>query len=54
MEPIGGYFEWEFPPARKQELHENAVYLNSGRHALEYILQGIGDIESNKNNYKRE
>lgn len=44
MKPIGGYFEWEFPPARKQELHKNAVYLNSGRHALEYILKGLGNI----------
>jgi len=45
MKPIGGYFEWEFPPARKQELHENAVYLNSGRHALEYILRGLKDVK---------
>ena len=44
MRPIGGYFEWEFPPAKKQLLHENAVYLNSGRHALEYILKGLGNI----------
>jgi hypothetical protein len=44
MKPIGGYFEWEFPPATKQELHKNAVYLNSGRHALEYILKGIKNI----------
>lgn len=45
MKPIGGYFEWEFPPTRKQELHENAVYLNSGRHALEYILRGLKDVK---------
>ena len=44
MRPIGGYFEWEFPPTQKKELHKNAVYLNSGRHALEYILRGIGNI----------
>ena len=44
MRPIGGYFEWEFPPAKKQQLHENVVYLNSGRHALEYILKGLGNI----------
>ena len=44
MRPIGGYFEWEFSPAKKQPLHENAVYLNSGRHALEYILKGLGNI----------
>lgn len=45
MEPIGGYFEWEFPPARKKELHKNAVYLNSGRHALEYILLGLQNVK---------
>ena len=44
MNPIGGYFEWEFPPAKRQQLHENAVYLNSGRHALEYILKGLGKV----------
>lgn len=44
MKPIGGYFEWEFPPANKQGLHENAVYLNSGRHALEYILRGLSIV----------
>ena len=44
MRPIGGYFEWEFPPVKKQLLHEIAVYLNSGRHALEYILKGLGNI----------
>lgn len=46
MKPIGGYFEWEFPVARNSELHDGAVYLNSGRHALEYILKGIGNIRS--------
>lgn len=46
MRPIGGYFEWEFPISRKEPLHKNAVYLNSGRHALEYILRGIGSIRS--------
>lgn len=46
MKPIGGYFEWEFPQARKQALHENAVFLNSGRHALEYILRGLSNIKN--------
>lgn len=46
MKPIGGYFEWEFPPAKKQVLHENVVYLNSGRHALEYILRGLSNIKN--------
>lgn len=26
-------------------MHENAVYLNSGRHALEYILRGLKNIK---------
>ncbi|MCF0189851.1 MAG: hypothetical protein HUJ96_01185 [Marinilabiliaceae bacterium] len=42
--PIGGYFEWEFPPMKKFTLHDNAILLNSGRHALEYILRGLGSI----------
>ncbi len=45
MNPIGGYFEWEFPPKKIQELHEHAVYLNSGRHSLEYILRGLKNIK---------
>ncbi|MBO5950262.1 MAG: hypothetical protein J6Q11_06090 [Fibrobacteraceae bacterium] len=45
MKPIGGYFEWEFSLVKKTILHENAVYLNSGRHALEYILQGLQNIK---------
>ena len=44
QKPIGGYFEWEFPSQRKLSIHSNAVLLNSGRHALEYILRGLGDI----------
>jgi len=44
IKPIGGYFEWEFPPRKGFSLHENAVFLNSGRHALEYILRGIGNV----------
>ena len=39
--PIGGYFEWEFPPAKQTTLHESAVLLNSGRNALQYILEQI-------------
>lgn len=45
QKPIGGYFEWEFPKTRNFNLHENALLVNSGRHALEYILRGIGDIK---------
>lgn len=44
IRPIGGYFEWEFPPQKDFTLHKNAVLLNSGRHALEYILRGIGNV----------
>lgn len=44
QKPIGGYFEWEFPPQRNYTIHSNAVLLNSGRHALEYILRGLGDV----------
>lgn len=42
--PTGGYFEWEFPPQKEFTLHKNAVMLNSARHALEYILRGIGNV----------
>ena len=45
MKPIGGYFEWEFPSVRNAALHENSVYLNSGRHALEYILRGLNNVQ---------
>lgn len=44
MNPIGGYFEWEFPKAQRFSLHSKAVFLNSGRHALEYILRGLNNI----------
>lgn len=46
MKPIGGYFEWEFACAHKNALHDNSVYLNSGRHALEYILSGLSGISA--------
>lgn len=45
MKPIGGYFEWEFPRTRNTDLHKGSVYLNSGRHAFEYILRGLGNIQ---------
>lgn len=44
IKPIGGYFEWEFPSLKTFTLHHNAVLLNSGRHALEYILRGLGEV----------
>ena len=36
MNAIGGYFELELP--NYSEYHQDAVHLNSGRNALEYIL----------------
>ena len=42
--PIGGYFEWEFPLQKEFTLHKGAVFLNSGRHALEYILRGLKNV----------
>lgn len=44
MKPIGGYFELEltncggFP-------HDNGIFLNSGRNALEYVLRALGDVK---------
>lgn len=37
MKPIGGYFSLELP--MKEELHKNAIRLNTGRNCLEYILR---------------
>ena len=37
MNPIGGYFELELP--NFSEYHRNAIRLNTGRNALEYILR---------------
>ena len=37
MKPIGGYFSLEVNDGR--ELHANAIHLNAGRYALEYILK---------------
>lgn len=45
MKPIGGYFEWEFSHTQKTFLHNNALPLNSGRHALEYILRGLPNVQ---------
>lgn len=45
MKPVGGYFEWEFPGLKEFKLHDHPVFLNSGRHALEYILHGIKDVK---------
>lgn len=37
MKPIGGYFELELP--QREEYHKNAIRLNSGKNAFEYILR---------------
>lgn len=42
---IGGYFEWEFPRLREFSLHKNAHFLNSARHALEFILLDLKDVK---------
>ena len=44
-QPIGGYFEWEFPVTTGKPLHSEAVRLNSARYALEYILRGLSDVK---------
>jgi len=44
MPPIGGYFEWEFPPVQNHGLHDGEVLLNSCRHSLEYILRGLNGV----------
>ncbi len=43
MKEIGGYFELELPMNANQPLHPNGVKVNSGRHALEYILRVLGN-----------
>lgn len=43
MKPIGGYFELELPGNIIEPLHPNGTKVNSGRHALEYILRVLGD-----------
>ena len=40
MKPIGGYFSLEINEGR--ELHAQALHLNAGRYALEYILKARG------------
>lgn len=42
MKPIGGYFELELPGGSKDFPHAHCPALNSGRHALEYILRQLG------------
>lgn len=46
MKAIGGYFSLELPVVKRDYIHKNGIYLNSGRNALEYILKSISDIKS--------
>lgn len=41
---IGGYFSLELNP-QEHYLHEDGVFVNSGRHALEYVLRTIHRID---------
>lgn len=42
MREIGGYFELELPEG-DSFLHSSGILVNSGRHALEYLLLSLGD-----------
>ncbi len=42
MREIGGYFELELPPSDLSEV-PSGIFVNSGRHALEYILRALGN-----------
>lgn len=41
MKEIGGYFELELPQVQPMLIKQDWVKLNSGRHALEYILRNL-------------
>ncbi len=43
MKEIGGYFELELSRGEGSFLHSDGCPVNSGRHALEYILRSLGD-----------
>jgi hypothetical protein len=43
--PIGGYFEWEFANQNCAFPHSDGILVNSGRHALEYILLSLGLVK---------
>ena len=44
MDAIGGYFELELSD-RGGFLHDDGALLNTGRNALEYVLQALGDVK---------
>lgn len=39
--PIGGYLEWEFSACNKGFPNDDGILLNSGHHALQYILEQL-------------
>lgn len=43
MREIGGYFEIEIPRTNQKFLHSDGYLVNSGRHALEYILMALSE-----------
>ena len=44
MKEIGGYFELELQPSKNKLFKSNAVYVNSGRNAFEYIIRSIPKV----------
>jgi len=44
MKPIGGYFELADREEGKNYPHKEGVSLNTGRNALEFILQSLGNV----------
>lgn len=46
ISPIGGYFEWEVQGIRGAFPNSDGILVNSGRHALEYILSSIVSINT--------
>lgn len=45
MKEIGGYFELELQPSKNKLFKSNAVYVNSGRNAFEYIIRSIPKVD---------
>lgn len=45
MKPIGGYFELADKEECRDYPHPNGILLNTGRNALEFILQSLGHVQ---------
>jgi hypothetical protein len=45
IRPIGGYFGWEFQSKEIHFIHSDGALVNSGRHALEFILLGLDPVQ---------